>query len=100
MIKLTYVKCEICDKNFENRNSMIEHIASVHEEKKFVTWTFPESLHWKGMLYPIHDGTKPFKCDICGKMLIKGGSFYAQKGRFKTQFGPQRQETIQMWHLH
>ena len=79
-------KCDIGSKEFPKKR-LIDHISSVHDEKKPFNCNFCPSyfafltMHMKS----VHEGKNPFSCNICTKSFSKNdhlnqhicqGSFY------------------------
>ena len=62
--------CPHCDKEFRGKKSLLEHVATKHNnEKKFSCPQCPEmfsSRHLKNVHERLHNGERGFICDQCG----------------------------------
>ena len=65
-------KCEICDKEFENKNTLKKHFNNVHNlEKKhkcnICQRVFPIKSQMTSHMKIVHGNKKLHKCDSCEK---------------------------------
>ena len=61
-------RCEICDQCFTQSSGLSGHVERVHEEKKIESSICSAMIsigYFKVHMYSIHEGKKPFNCDIC-----------------------------------
>ena len=63
-------KYSICKKGFSKKCHSVEHLSSVHENKKehqcFICKSYFKSQHYlKGHMSSVHEGYKQFKCQLC-----------------------------------
>ena len=59
-------KCSFCDHTFSNKSNMAVHIRAIHNEQSFKCPLC--GYNFKSLekhISSVHDGIKPFKCDIC-----------------------------------
>ena len=65
-------KCKLCDKSYKQKNTLADHIVSVHEKKRKFKCQVPgcdRAFHFKYDLNAHmrrHNGDKPYRCDQCG----------------------------------
>ena len=72
----TSFECSKCEKKYQQKRSLNQHVAYFHEEQKFITcsicnvrFTFNGSL--KTHIEYVHDKRLFFKCSICGVKLTR-----------------------------
>ena len=68
-----------CNSTFPDNKKLNRHIKTIHDEKKNLRChtfdaEFVKKAELKDNQATVHDGGKPFKCDLCGKMFDSRGN--------------------------
>ena len=85
-------KCEICDQCFTQSSGLSGHVQRVHEEKKIkcsICGVMISKGYFKVHMYSIHEGKKPFNCDICE-------SSFAESTKLNTSEHNMKKKTLQI----
>ena len=76
--KLKPFKCEICKNKFARKTQLNGHIRVVHEKTKHHKCTMKKcnfaadtTRNLKVHISEVHEGNKPFKCEICNKSFAR-----------------------------
>ena len=61
----------ICTKSFQNQNTLMSHVKSVHGRKQYnckgCSKSFSLIRNLQNHIYSVHEGPKDYKCGSCGK---------------------------------
>ena len=100
-----YFKCDICDQEFKNKNSIRGHFNRIHNQKQEYICAICQKSGFRNQsklashIKVIHENKKYHKCDSCEKAFSTAGNMKNHDNKDTHKYCSQWSKRSQMWLL-